>query len=142
MTGIPFGRLHHRKLYARGLAKDPADEHFLPVGAAPQQEQIAGPKVWDQIRSRKAIITLVLPRTRSKNNLYTLRTSLCVRGGSEKAVLHTTPFHGDCQFFFAAVGVARFSAGVLGYAKVASFIVLSTETGIKCFSAAFWKFRL
>jgi hypothetical protein len=41
----------------RGPAKDAADEHFLPVGAAPQQEQIADPKVWDQIRSRKAIIT-------------------------------------------------------------------------------------
>jgi hypothetical protein len=41
----------------RSPAKDAADEHFLPVGAAPQQEQIADPKVWDQIRSRKAVIT-------------------------------------------------------------------------------------
>jgi hypothetical protein len=38
-------------------AKYVAAERFLPVGAAPQQEQIADPKVWDQIRSRKAIIT-------------------------------------------------------------------------------------
>jgi hypothetical protein len=42
----------------RALAKDPADERFLRVGAASQQEQIAGPNVCYQIRSRKAIITL------------------------------------------------------------------------------------
>jgi hypothetical protein len=34
-----------------------------PVGAAPQQELIAGPKVWDQIRSRKAIVTFYCPNS-------------------------------------------------------------------------------
>jgi len=47
---------------------------------------------------------------------------------------HTTPFLGIVSSFSQWVG-----AQGLGYAKVASFIVLSAETGIKCFGAAFWK---
>jgi hypothetical protein len=50
-----FRGLNHRKQYAEVLQKTP--QHFLPVGAAPQQQQIPDRKVWDQIRSRKAIIT-------------------------------------------------------------------------------------
>lgn len=46
-------------------------------------------------------------------------------------------FSGDCQFFFAVGG--GFSAG--GRLREGG-VILSTETGIKCFSAAFWKFRL
>jgi hypothetical protein len=56
VTGTPFGTAPP-EAGCSALPKEAADEHFLPVGAAPQQEQIAGPKVWDQIRSRKAIIT-------------------------------------------------------------------------------------
>jgi hypothetical protein len=56
VTGIPLGTAPPEAV-CRGPAKDAADEHFLPVGAAPQQEQIADPEVWDQVRSRKAIIT-------------------------------------------------------------------------------------
>ena len=47
-------------------------------------------------------------------------------------------FSGDCQFFFAVGG--GFSARVRLREGV-WFIVLSAETGIKCFGAAFWKFR-
>jgi hypothetical protein len=39
------------------LQETPQTNIFFPVGAAPQREQIAGPIVWDQIRSRKTIIT-------------------------------------------------------------------------------------
>ena len=53
--------------------------------------------------------------------------------------LHTTPFLRIVSSF--SQWVAGFPQG-LGYAKVASFIVLSAETGIECFGAAFWKFRL
>ena len=52
---------------------------------------------------------------------------------------HTTPFLGIVSSF--SQWVAGSPQG-LGYAKVASFIVLSAETRIKCFGAAFWKFRL
>jgi hypothetical protein len=50
----------------------------------------------------------------------------------------TTPFLGIVSSF--SQWVEGFPQG-LGYAKLASFVVLSAETGIKCFGAAFWKFR-
>ena len=56
-------------------------------------------------------------------------------------------FSGDCQFFFA-VGVSHAEVHIGEFADFSQAfklregsIILSTETGIKCFGAAFWKFR-
>jgi hypothetical protein len=88
------------------LAKDAADDHFLPVGAAPQQEQIAGPKIWDQIRSHKAIITMYYQN--SINNLTPCGRPCVSADEARKQSTHHT-FSGDCQFFFGVGG--EFSAG-------------------------------
>ena len=57
-------------------------------------------------------------------------------------------FSGDCQFFFAVgvsnagVHIGEFAGSPQWFSLREGSIVLSTETGIKCFGAAFWKFRL
>ncbi len=55
-------------------------------------------------------------------------------------------FSRDCQFFFAVGvskgGVCKFVGFPQGFKVREGSVVLSTETGIKCFGAAFWEFRL
>ena len=57
-------------------------------------------------------------------------------------------FSGDRQFFFAVgvsndeVHIGEFADFPQGFRLREGSIVLSTETGIKCFGAAFWRFRL
>jgi hypothetical protein len=73
--------------------------------------------------------------------------TLCVRGGSEKAV-HTRRLFGDRQFFLAVgvfndeVHIGEFADFPQGFRLREGSIVVSTETGIKCFGAALWRFRL
>jgi hypothetical protein len=107
--------LHHRKLYAVLLQKTPQDEHFLPVGAAPQQEQIAGPKAWDQIRSRKAITTFYGQNCDQRKISHLADVPLRPRAKRESSP-HTTPFLGIVSSF--SQWVAGFPQG-LGYAKMA-----------------------
>lgn len=57
------------------------------------------------------------------------------------------PF-GDCQFFFpvgvssAEVHIGEFEDFSPAFRLREGSIILSSETGIKCFGAAFWEFRL
>jgi hypothetical protein len=57
-------------------------------------------------------------------------------------------FSGDRQFFFAVgvsndeVNIGEFAGFPQGFKLREGSIVLSTETGIKCFGAAFSEFRL
>ena len=57
-------------------------------------------------------------------------------------------FSGDRQFFFAVgvsndeVHIGEFADFPQGFRLREGSIVLSTETGIKCFGAALWRFRL
>ena len=61
---------------------------------------------------------------------------MCPRTKRESSP-HTTPFLGIVSSF--SEWVAGFPQG---FRLREGSIVLSTETGIKCFGAAFWKFRL
>jgi hypothetical protein len=76
-------------------AEDTADKHFLRVDAAPQQEQIADPGVWDQNLSHTAIITFYcqIPRSRSKEHL-TICGHRCPSGTMRKAVCSASLFGG------------------------------------------------
>ena len=113
-----------------------ADEHFRPVGAAPQQEQIAGPKAWDQIRSRKPSSPSTA-RTRPKNNLTPCG---CPRMSADEARKQSTQeaFLGGVAVFLA-VGVsnARLHIGEFAgfpqgfrHAKVASFFPLRLGSSV------------
>jgi hypothetical protein len=57
-------------------------------------------------------------------------------------------FLGDSQFFFAVgvsnagVHIGEFADFSQGFRLREGSIILYTETGIKCFGAAFWEFRL
>ena len=69
---------------------------------------------------------------------------LCPRR-KRKSSPHTTPFRGDRQFFFAVdvsndeVHIGEFADFSQAFRLREGGIILSTETGIKCFGAALWK---